>query len=948
MRAARPRPPSGRTTILGGMSEDIVGRDTELASMRAFLDRAPAGPAALVVEGQPGIGKTTLWLAGVQEARDRGYRVLSSRPAESEATLSFTVLGDLLEKSLPEALESLPPPQRRALEAALLLAEPSRRHPDRRTVLVAVLGVVRALAGTGPVLIAVDDVQWLDRPSSAALEFAIRRLTTEPVALLLAVRRDAEALPFGLDEPPLEERVTRLSVAGLSFTEINELVRRKLAVGFPRSTVEQLHTASGGNPFFALEMARTLTEGRRAPRPGEPLLLPDNLRDLLRERIAGLPQTTRDVLLTIATLARPSEPQLEAVHGARAVRVALERATQAGLIEAPPGDVRFSHPLLGSAVYSEASAEQRRKTHERLAALTSDREERARHLALAASGPDADVAGALEEAAHAALERGAPVTAADLFHMASGLTPPERSDDARRRLREAGQAHWAAGDAPTARALLDEVVRTAPSGREQAEALYQLGMVEADESGWPVAAETFQKGLRHAADHPPLLRSLEQGLGYASLFMGDLLRSEAHGQRALEIAEALDDPVGLAESLSALAFVRFVLGSGLPSPLMDRALGVFDGIEPTSLFVVLRPPFAHAQMLKYADRLEESRTVFDDLLRRAADEGHEQAFPVLHFHLAELEVRAGDWAAAAQHAEESLKLAALAQMRFNETMARYAVALVRAHHGEEESAREHAEAGLALAETSRVTLSAILNLGVLGFLEVSLRNEAAAHEHLERATGLISSMGVGEPGYLRIVPDAVEACVAVGKLERAEALLKPFMERARALDRSSALAAAGRCAGLLAAARGDSARALRALRRALREHERARQPFERARTLLVLGQVLRRGRQKRAARETLELARDMFQDLDARLWTVRAEEELRRVGGRAPAPLALTPTEERVAELAAAGRTNREIADALFMSVHTVEWNLSKIYRKLGIRSRTELAAGLAGRSGGS
>jgi ATP/maltotriose-dependent transcriptional regulator MalT len=907
------------------VSSDIVARDAELASIRAFLDRISAGSAALVIEGQSGIGKTTLWQAGVQEARARGFRLLSSRPTESEASLSFSALGDLVEESLPDVLELLPVPQRRALEVALLLAEAGRRPPDRRTVGVAVLGVLRALSRTGPVIVAADDIQWLDPSSAGALEFAVRRLTAEPVGLLLSVRHEDEGpLPLGLEHPPALEHTIRLPVGPVSRGELDGVLRLRLGRSFSRSILGRLHDASGGNPFFGLEVARALLRRGIEPAAGEPLPVPDTLKELIRERVARLPGRTRDVLLTVSAMGHPSVPQAERMHGARTARTALTQAIEAGLVELQGEDLWFTHPLLRSVVYADASPIQRRQIHARLASVSADPEERAQHLARAAEGPDAAVAEALDGAAREALARGAPEAAAELFEMARSLTPPEQAEEAGRRLADAGMAHFAAGDAPTSRSLLEEAVRLAPPGRHRAEALYQIGMVEATETGWPVAVASFERGLPEAVDAPDLRRSLEQGLGYASLFMGNLKRSEEHASAALEIAEELNDPVALAESLSALAFVRFVLGSGLPNPLIERAIELSPSADLTSLMVVLRPPFVYAQMLKYADRLDEASSAFRTLLAEAADEGQESALPVLHYHLAELECRAGDWLAAAHHAEESLRLAVLTGMPFYQTMAHYAVALVEAHRGRADSARRHAQTGLALAETGRVTLSAILNLGVLGFLELSLVNPGPARDRLERATELISSMGVVEPGYFRVVPDAVESLVAVGDLTGAEALLEPFEENAKALTRVWALAAAGRCRGLIAAAGGDLGRAVKALQRALREHDRLGQPFERGRTLLILGQVLRRDRKKRAPRETLDQARRIFEDLGAHLWLARTEAELTRVGGRAPTPLALTPTEERVAELVAAGRTNREIADALFMSVHTVEWNLSK------------------------
>jgi DNA-binding CsgD family transcriptional regulator len=224
-------------------------------------------------------------------------------------------------------------------------------------------------------------------------------------------------------------------------------------------------------------------------------------------------------------------------------------------------------------------------------------------------------------------------------------------------------------------------------------------------------------------------------------------------------------------------------------------------------------------------------------------------------------------------------------------------------------------------------------------VELSQDHHSEAHRYLAKAIELKEAMSVQEPAYFRIVPDEVEVLVALGRLDEADALLVPLEEKGRKLHRAWAMATAARCRALLTAARGDLPAALKAADVAVREHDGLPLPFERGRTLLVKGAIQRRAKRKREARETLTQALDIFEGLGARLWAEKARAELARIGGRAPAPLDLTPTEGRVAELVAAGGTNREVADALFVSVHTIEANLKRIYRKLGIRSRTELAA---------
>jgi DNA-binding CsgD family transcriptional regulator len=269
----------------------------------------------------------------------------------------------------------------------------------------------------------------------------------------------------------------------------------------------------------------------------------------------------------------------------------------------------------------------------------------------------------------------------------------------------------------------------------------------------------------------------------------------------------------------------------------------------------------------------------------------------------------------------------------------FAVGLVEAHLGRAEPARLAALEGLRVAEAAGEILLLIPNLSVLGFLELSSGNPSEAHRYLSRAVELKEAMGVREPAYFRLVPDEIEVLVALGQLDEAEALLAPFEEAGRDLDRAWAMATGARCRALVVAARGDHPAASAAADEAVIQHDRLPLPFELGRTLLVKGTVQRRAKRKREARDTLTQALEIFQGLGAVLWVERTRAELARIGGRAPSSVDLTPTEARVAELVAAGGTNREVADALFVSVHTVEANLKRIYRKLGIRSRTELAS---------
>jgi predicted ATPase len=430
--------------------QELIGRQEELSQLGRFLARLAAGPRAFVLEGEVGIGKTVLWQAGLTRARARGQRTLACRPAGSEVKLSFAALGDLLAGALEDALPAIPAPQRRALEAALLLAEPEGEPPDQRAIGLALLNVLRTLSGGGPLLVAIDDAQWLDQPSAAVLAFALRRLTAEPIGVLATVRlTDGEPPPVSL-EPWLPAE--RLCLGPLTLAALHELLRLRLGVSVSRPTLVRLHEAAGGNPFFALELGRAILEHGREPAPDEPLPVPAGLRALVRARLGRLPASALESLLAVAALSRPTVALALASAGtAERASADLERAERAGVIAREGERIRFTHPLLASTLYAEASPPRRRSLHGRLAELVADGEERARHLALAAEGPDLGVAAALDEAAANAHLRGAPDGAAALCEQARTLTSEDRPDARLRRTTEAANYHLLAGNTSRAR-----------------------------------------------------------------------------------------------------------------------------------------------------------------------------------------------------------------------------------------------------------------------------------------------------------------------------------------------------------------------------------------------------------------------------------------------------------------------------------------------------------------
>ena len=369
----------------------VVGRDRVLAEIASFLDVADTTPRVLLIEGEAGIGKTTLWRAGVEAAASASYRIVAASPAEKEATFAYSVVGDLLEHVLGEVIAELPVPQRRGLEVALLLRESKGPPPEQHTLGVAFLAALRALAASQPVLLALDDIQWLDPSSAAMLQFAARRLRDERVVLLLARRRmpgmDMARLELALPE---DRRLT-LRVGPLSMGALHRMLRERLGATLARPALRRVHEASGGNPFYAVELVRALQSSGGRIRPGRPLPVPETLEAILRERIGALPGSVRETLAKAAALRRPTESMLGDWP-------ALEQAVEEGLIEITNGEVRFTHPLLAAAAYGSIPASERHRLHRNLAGVTSDSEEQARHMALGARQPSNRVADALDDA----------------------------------------------------------------------------------------------------------------------------------------------------------------------------------------------------------------------------------------------------------------------------------------------------------------------------------------------------------------------------------------------------------------------------------------------------------------------------------------------------------------------------------------------------------------------
>ncbi|HUA06106.1 MAG TPA: AAA family ATPase [Solirubrobacteraceae bacterium] len=906
-------------------ASDVIGREAELSGLERFL--SAEGFAVLALEGEPGIGKTTVWQAGVRRARALGYRVLACRAAQAETRLSFVGLVDLLSPVPEEAIAVLPEPQRRVLEVVLLRAGGGELRPDRATICVAVLSLLRVLAAERPLLVAVDDAQWLDAPSASVLEFAARRLDREHVRMVVSLRLSGD--PAQTFDCAGGARRESLRVGPLSVGALHELIRQRLGRAFARPTLIKLARVSAGNPFYALEVARALHEGGE-PRAGEPLPVPEDLATLVRGRIRRLPARSREALLVASALPVPT---LELV-GATAIAPA-ERADMVRVL----GDdrVEFTHPLFASAVYSSVSTADRRAIHRGLAGLVVDAEERARHLALAADGPDEQVAVALEAGAVTARSRGAWETAAELMERACELTPTDHPDHARWRAIRAAECHVHAGDRPRGRMLLDRVLAQAMEGDVRAEALGLLAQIKANEESFPEAGVLLEEALTYANDQR-LMVSINTALSFVRANMCQYDDAAILAERARVGAEATGDMALLAEALAYCAMMGYLAGHGVDWDAIERGLRLEDPDRVASLLT--RPRALHGFLLLYVGRLAEARRSLSDLCQWARDRGDESDLAFVLWWLVWLETLSGNYSVAAAHADEAERYAAMTGSRTSSSWVLAQRALLLAHMGDLDGARRDCDAADALVAEVGWTTASRWSVAARCLLELSADDFVATWRAAQPLAELAEAHGIGEPVDVLFLPDALEALIAIGDLDRADTLLEAFDRRARELDRVWALATGRRCGGLLLAARGDLAGAEEAIERALVEHERLEMPFERARTLLCLGRVQRRRKQRKAARATLEAALEIFAGLGTSPWAEKTRAELERTHVR-QAPQSLTPSEEQVVHLAASGMRNREIADRLYLSPKTVEANLARAYRKLGVRSRAELGAAI-------
>ena len=691
----------------------IVGRDRELALVREAIDGLAGGGRALLIEGDAGIGKTAVWRAAYELAG----RALVCVADEADARLSFAGLADLLRDVADEVLPALPGPQREALEVAIVRrASASGRPPDPMAAGFALRTVLAELASDGPLVIAVDDAQWLDAATARALAFATRRLQDRPVGVVATVRSPlAAADPLGL-ERAFGERLQRVRLGGLGMAPLGAILAARHGRPCSRPTLRRIVRASGGNPLYALEIARALGPSP-ALAPGAPLPIPDSLTELVAARVAGVGPAARGALLAAAALSHPRVALVERAASA----AGLLAAEDAGLVRVTADRVRFLHPLYASAIYTAAASGRRRELHARLAELVEDTEERVRHLALAAAAPDEAVAAALVDAAAGARARGAWDAAGELLEQASTLTPLE--DRARERAVRAAEHHIHAGDRPRARALLERLLEREPAGPRRADALRLLSSIRYHEDSFADAARLLDEALDHASD-PSQAVPIELGACHLRCHLGDLEAADAHAARAVALARRLGGGPRLGEALAVRTFVDLVLARVPDWSDVERALALEDGTRLLPL--ELRPSMLAAQLAAYSGRPEEARRRLESVRAGAAATGDESDLAHILCWLVWVETLDGELARACALADEALGHAVLTGSEANRAWVLAHRSLARAHRGDAGAALADAADAAAIAAGLGYPLPLVWTATAVAVLELSRGNPAAA------------------------------------------------------------------------------------------------------------------------------------------------------------------------------------------------------------------------------
>ncbi len=903
-----------------------LGRANEAATLETFLGGAGPG-SALELSGSAGIGKTTLWEYGLSVARERGLRTLIARASSAEAQPAFAALVDLFDDVGAGELDVLASPQRRALEVALLRQDPDSSPVDRHAVALACLNTMRALSADAPLVIAIDDVQWIDEASAAAIEFVGQRIDRAPVTMLLA-RREGERSP--LERSLRHDRLVPLPVGPLTIGATRQLLHERLGLTVSRAVMRRIADVTLGNPLFAIELGRALLAREREQDDEMPI--PATVEEVLGIRVAALTPVVRHVLAALSLGADMRVGQLTQALDAGAVDDAVE-----GGVAVIDGDrIRAAHPLLAAAAHAALSRSELRDLHASLAEATADEAQRAAHQALASSGFDEDLAASVAVAAKRCAVRGARAQSVALAEHALRLTPPASSARSTRVL-DLAESLSTAGELARMTEVLEIEIDTLPQGMPRARAWLMLS-----EGSGPRSLDDQERYRVRAlaeAGPDPGIRAMVLAKRAANTAASRIVSIVQSEEWALEALDAARDagPAETRRALYALSWARAMRGKPI-----DDLCAAFEAASPDPSYVAASPARVAAQRMVWRGEIARARSALLPLLTLADERGERQSYALMRLHVCELRLREGEWESAQALLDEWGESSDRDVMfRPQYERCRALLAAGRGHHADAVRWGSEAIERAAAAASHWDELEARHARGCAHLLG---RDPAAAAETLRPAWERLVREGVEEPGVFPVVADFVQALVELGEHEEARSLIDRLARLAEEQQHPWGEATRLACSALLAfATKADRERAETDLTEAAIRFEQMGLRFDAARCLLWLGRDQRRLRKWGEARRNLGLATSTFAEIGSGGWVTYAGDELDRVSARRPAPSGeLTPAERRAAELAAAGLSNKEIARQLVVTIHTVEVHLSRVYAKLGIRSRSQLSGRLA------
>ncbi len=918
-----------------------IVRSAEWRRVREFAQDARSSPAALAVQGEAGAGKSTLWRAGIEAAAAAGHRLLRSEPSASEADLSFAGLCDLLTDALPAMAAEIPGPQREALEIALLLRPAGNEPPTARAVGLAVLAALRACVSEGPVLVAIDDVQWLDEASLDALAFALRRVIGGPLSLLVAARTEAVADPLtaGGSPPPRGwhdllaglPAAEVIDLAPLDLWQIQNLLPRTVTAAQARLVARQ----SRGNPFWAKEIAASL-ESADSPVPPLARALTDRLsRSLSADAAAALAVVAAAGRIAVAET-------LEVLDHLDEPGRALDAAVLAGVVVETGDRLAPAHPLIGAAAVESLPPGRRAQLYRRLAAVSAGPERYAHFVALAAGrGPDADVADALDTAAAAAHARAANAAAGQFAAQAVLFSPESDAAALVRRRICAAELSWLSGDVGPSLEQL-EALDTDQLPTEDLERALPLLLDTTEILHGSAAATSIGCQAVDTAGHDPRRRALILALAsdIAYGIRGGRGAAAVEAIRCAEAAGAAAAP-SLHRALLNLLVAKVTAGEGLDTELLERAERLEADVPVPRLHDTA--DLHRGLWSRYVDDLDTARVAMQRSIVRARDTGDDFALSTFLSYLASTEELAGDYAAAAAALKAANAAAAWHDWPPSpwHLEPRCEQLIAAGHLGE---ALSIADEELPDDEASPLA-ARFVGACVRGKVSAWRGDQAAAVAPFERAAWCAKQNDWADPGVrYRLDTWLAEAYLAAGRPADARRISVWLRDLGRRLSRPTILGDASRIDALDAAESGDLDAAAESARAAVTAHGSAPLRLELARSLLVLGRIERRRKARRQSRAALQRAFELAAEMGHRPLQAEIQRELPRVAA-ARSARELTVTEQRVAELIASGATNRDAAAALFVSVRTIETHVASIYRKLGVRTRAELANRLSGTS---